>query len=158
MEIIDNFLPEHMFSNIHNLIVNEQFPWFFVDGIANKHDKSDSYFVHTFYQYNQPNSPFYEPLSELVKFLDAKSMIRMRAIRYIGKETLIEHATHIDFDFPHKSMVLYLNDNDGFTRIEDKETVQSVRNRALLHDGGIQHNSTNCTNKDYRLVLTVNYF
>jgi len=158
MKIIDNFLSEEAFAGFKNLISNDELPWFFAPTVADLDDFSDSYFIHTFYKNFTVNSGFFPLLKPILEKLEPKALIRCRILRYVGREKLIEHSRHADFDFPHNTCILYLNTNDGFTRLHDNSCVQSVENRALISDGSLEHNSTNCTNADFRLVLTINYF
>ncbi len=158
MKIIDNFLSKEEFDIIKNTISREDFPWFFNSAVAVPTDYSDSYFIHTFYQNHSFNSGFSTILQPILKKLDVKGLIRCRALRYVGREKFIEHAKHADSNFSHNVCVLYINTNNGFTRLHDGTCVNSVENRALICDGGIEHNSSNCTDTSFRLVLTINYF
>jgi hypothetical protein len=158
MKIIDNFLSEEEFAVFKNLISNDEFPWFFAPTVGSPTDFSDSYFIHTFYNNSIVNSNFFSLLQPILKKLEPKALIRCRILRYVGREKFIEHEKHVDFNFPHNACILYLNTNDGFTRLHDNSCVQSVENRALISDGSLEHNSSNCTNADFRLVLTINYF
>ena len=158
MKVIDNFIDEENFSQFKNEILKDNFPWFFINSVGGPTDFSDSYFIHTFYNNSTVNSNFFSLLQPILKKLEPKALIRCRILRYIGKEKFIEHEKHTDFSFSHNVCVLYINTNDGFTRLHDNSCVQSVENRALISDGSLEHNSSNCTNADFRLVLTINYF
>ena len=158
MNIIDNFLNEEEFNIIKKTISSVDFPWFFVDYVGDPTDLSDVYFTHTFYRDFSFSSNFCIALQPLIKKLDVKSLIRCRALRYIGQEKFIEHAKHVDLNFSHNVCVFYINTNNGFTRLHDGSCVNSVENRALIFDGSIEHNSSNCTDTNSRLVITINYF
>jgi len=158
MKIIDNFLNEEEFDIIKKTILREDFPWFFIDRVGYPTDFSDAYFIHTVYQDFSFNSPFSTILQPLLKKLNVKALIRCRALRYIGKEKFIEHAKHTDHNFSHNVCVFYINTNNGFTRLHDGSCVNSVENRALIFDGSMEHNSSNCTDTNFRLILTINYF
>jgi len=156
--VIDDFLPPDYFENIVNVIGDRNFPWFYIDGIADANDNQDGYLAHSFYQENKVNSGLFDHLKSLIDKINAKSLIRVRALAYIRQDTLTEHGKHVDCSFPHKACVLYLNSNDGFTRLSDGTCIESVKNRALFFDGSLTHNSTNCTTTKRRMVLTINYF
>ena len=158
MKIIDNFLSKEEFVELKNLISSNEFPWFLELKVADLNDFSDFYFIHTFYNKFTVTSNFFSLLQPILNKLEVKALIRCRILRYVGREKLIEHKKHIDFNFPHNTCILYLNTNDGFTRLHDGSCVNSVENRALISNGNLEHNSTNCTNADFRLVLTINYF
>lgn len=157
-EIVDEFLSADYFKKLYNLISGGNFPWYFSDYVAGPDDIADFYFIHTFYDDCVANSNKFEELTPLIQMLNPKALIRIRALQYLGRDKIIEHGKHVDYPFQHKSCVLYLNTNDGFTRLHDGTCIESVENRVLLFDGGTYHNSTNCTSDRRRLVLTVNYF
>ena len=157
-QIVDNFLQPDYFENLVSVISGEEFPWFYIGHIAEPNDTQDNYLTHNFYSNNAPNSNFFDHLKPLLEKLEVKALMRVRALMYIGRDHLIEHGRHSDTPFAHKTCVLYLNTNDGFTRLNDTTCVNSVRNRALLFDGSQPHNSTNCTSDKRRLVITINYF
>lgn len=156
--VVDNFLSDDQFEGIVNLIGGNMFPWFFGGAIAHEKDGSDFYFTHSFYEDHAVNSGSFKELRPLIDKIKPKALLRVRALQYIGRDKLLEHAPHTDFLFPHQTCVLYLNTNDGFTRLNDDTCVSSVKNRALFFDGSEVHNSTNCTSKQRRIVVTVNYF
>lgn len=157
MEIIDNYLPPNEFQPIKDLILGNNFPWFRQVGVAYGSD-TDSYFVHTLYDNHSPRSNYFGALYPLITKVDPKALIHYRAILYAGRETLIEHGKHSDYPFSHKSCIFYVNSNNGFTRLSDDTYVNSVENRALFFDGNKLHNSSNCTDQEYRFVLAINYF
>jgi len=156
--VVDNFLPSEYFESLFNLIDDHNFPWFYGNYVADADDNKDSYFVHSFYQDNAVNSNLFTNLKPLIEHLNAKAVIRVRALTYTRQSVLLEHGKHTDFPFSHNVCVLYLNTNDGFTRLDDGTRIESVRNRALFFDGSLDHNSTNCTSAQRRMVLTINYF
>jgi len=160
MHIIDNFLPQPLFNELVAKVENENFPWFYADYVSSETDAVDFYFIHTlYYEYQyKPNSNMFSMLEPVLNLIQPKAIIRSRVLSYIGKNDLVEHGKHVDFEWPHQTCILYLNTNNGFTRLENDEKVMSVANRAFFSDGSLIHNSTNCTDAKRRLVLTLNYF
>lgn len=158
-KIVENFLPEEQFATLQSSIVeNGYFPWFAdVGGVAYLGDTSDKYFKHTFYDNHQPSSPHFHVITPVLNMLDAKALIRARANCYTRNSELIEHKPHVDYYFKHKAFILYLNNNNGFTRMSDGKIIESVANRALFFDGGAPHNSTNCTDALVRVNISINY-
>jgi len=158
-KIVDNFLSPEKFGQLKNILESETFAWYLIKNVGGPYDTSDIYFIHTFFNGYAPQSNLFNTVFGIFRDkLEPKSIIRLRANLYPQKETLIEHEKHTDFGFSHKSMVFYVNTNDGFTRLADGTKVMSVENRALLFDAGSLHNSTNCTDQKSRMVLTINYF
>ena len=93
-----------------------------------------------------------------LEVLNVKSIIRARVLLYPNQGKFIEHDPHVDFEYSHNAALLYFNDNDGYTKMEDGTKIESVANRNVIFDGSTPHNSTNCTNEKARFVLAVNYF
>lgn len=62
---------------------------------------------------------------------------------YDTKQT--HHAPHVDLDFPHKSLIYYVNDSEGDTVFFEKDyetiidKVSPKKGRAVLFDGLIPH-------------------
>lgn len=156
--VIDNYLPEELFKQLKESINSEWFPWYKVDHVAYAEDDSDSYFIHKFLEPYAIKSDYANVVWDVIQHVQPKAVMRCRALCYPSKNTLIEHAPHMDAPFPHNTLILYLNTCDGFTRLADGTVVESVENRAVIINGGNMHNSTNCTDAKYRLVFTINYF
>jgi hypothetical protein len=77
---------------------------------------------------------------------------------------------HIDYHFPHKTFILYMNETDGDTFVfnevyanEDlteftiKERINPVENRAVILDGYQYHTASNPINHDTRVIININY-
>ena len=156
--VIDDYLPNDLFAQLKESINSEWFPWYKVEHVAYSDDDSDFYFIHKFLEPYAIKSEHANVVWDIIKYVQPKAVMRCRALCYPSKENLIEHAQHMDAPFPHNTLILYLNSNDGFTRLADGTIVESVENRALIINGGNFHNSTNCTNTKHRLVFTINYF
>jgi hypothetical protein len=86
------------------------------------------------------------------------AMVRARALLYTNQGKQIVHEKHTDYYFPHKTIVFYMNTNNGYTEFEDGTKVESVENRIVFFDGSIPHNSSTCTDQKARAVISINYF
>jgi hypothetical protein len=158
MNIVDNYLSQEEFKSIKEVVGGTNFPWFHSERTATAQDNTDGYFIHTFYNNYAVNSDMFSVLTPILAKINPKALIRCRAVLYTSKEKLIEHGRHYDFDYTHKTLILYLNSNNGFTRLHDGQCVNSVENRALFFDGSLKHNSTNCTDQPARKLITISYF
>ena len=161
MKITDDTLDKEYFSMLQGVVMGHNFPWEYQARVANPWENNNEhfYFVHRLYERFSPVSSFMEPLDDyLVIVLNVKSVIRARVLLYPNQGKFIEHDPHVDFDYSHNAALLYFNDNDGYTKMEDGTKVESVANRNVIFDGSTSHNSTNCTTEKARFVLAVNYF
>jgi hypothetical protein len=158
MRVIDNFLPQPFFNELVAKVESEDFPWFYSEYVSDTADTSDFYYIHTLYNNYKPNSGMFNAIGPVLDLIEPQALIRCRFLNYMGRQDLLEHGKHVDFKWSHQACILYLNTNNGFTRLDSGDKVMSVANRALFIDGGTIHNSSNCTDAKRRLVLTLNYF
>lgn len=156
--VIDNFLPIENFKKLQSILNEKWFNWSLSTGVADNGDNSDIYFIHPFYEDYKITSNFWDLFGLFTEKLNANALIRCRANLYVRNTYLIEHGKHIDYEFSHKGAILYLNTNNGFTRLSNDIVINSVANRVLFFDPSMTHNSTNCTDASFRALLTVNYF
>ena len=159
-KIIDNAIDDGAFHMIRDKITSGEFPWHFVDWIANEEKDLDFnfYFIHLFYQENTVSSNFYPLLMPLLTVLEVKALIRIKGNLYTRTEKQEIHPFHRDFPFEHKGAIFYINTNNGLTILEDGTEIKSVKNRLLLFDPSKSHKSTSCTDKKYRMNININYF
>lgn len=157
-KIVENFLPEDEFENIKNVLLGSSFPWYFSTYVATANDNSDKYFLHTLYENNTVNSDYFYVVNPILQKLDVKALCRIKANLYVGSPKLIEHAPHTDFLFTHSGFILYLNTNDGYTKLADGTKIASIANRGLFFNPMELHSSTNCTTTACRANITINYF
>jgi len=160
-KVIDNFLPEDVFSEMSREITSPgKFPLYYVDFIAfSKERNKFFYFEHPLFYRSRPTSDFYLPIVEpFLEGIGVNAIIRAKVNAYPKTESIEEHGKHVDFDnMPNDTAIFYINTNNGFTRLEDGTVVESVANRLLILDGAIYHNSSSCTDADLRFVLNLNF-
>lgn len=159
-EIIDNFLSQEDFNNIKNFMLNSHFPWNLTPVVSNDKENlpmiGSYYFTHEFWSgfHTEQESQIFAPI---LNQIECRAIIRIKGNLYPSTETLIHHMNHIDFEFPHRGAIFYLNTNDGLTVIDGKE-VESIENRLLLFDPTVPHHSTTCTNEKCRINVNFNFF
>ena len=157
-EIKNNYfsLEDHLV--LKTIMESDYFPWYYLKGKVTRKEKLFDYqFVHIFYKDNIVNSDFFYRLNPIIKKLEPKSLIRIKANCNPISNKLIEFDKHQDQDFKSKAAIYYLNDNNGYTMI-GKNKVESKANRMLLFDANEEHYGTNSTNCNNRMVINFNYF
>jgi len=158
MKIIDNLLDKDVAENIANKITSDFFPWFYQNNVTDKSSTIHSenyYFTHLFYDNNEQSS-FFNYVIPILKKIKYKKLIRVKANLYPNVNKLIQHSKHIDYNYPTKGALYYLNTNNGPTYVENKK-INSVKNRLLLFDAFKKHNSTTCTDEKFRVNININY-
>jgi hypothetical protein len=157
-KIIDNFLEKEKFLKIKNLMLSANFPWFYNDRVSVEKLKNSFYFTHTFIKEGRVNSDICDVIYPIFNKLKLKSVIRAKSNFYPKTTEIEEHEKHIDFKFKHKGCIFYVNTNNGFTRLKNKEKIESIENRVLLFDSSIEHNSSTCTDQNGRLNININFY
>ena len=158
MEIIDNALSLDGYKRIANTLLNRQFGWHFSGKISAKDADDGYYFAHEFYASYGPTSEHTELLFPIIDILQPRAIIRMKANLYPSLPTLSVHGFHVDQTYEHKGAIYYVNNNDGYTELEDGTKIESVANRLVLFDSSKPHRSTGCTDAPVRVTINFNYF
>ena len=161
-EVLENFLSEDDFTRIVNIVTSFSFPYFYQNeiGYNNENEHLNCYFTHRLKDNFLPNSEYHNLFDSVIKKLNISDSLvyRIKVNCYPRTEKIIEHNPHIDYKDSHLACILYINSNDGFTRIDKDVKIDSIANRLLLFDGSIPHNSTNCTNQKARFTANFNIF
>ena len=160
-KIIDNALPQEEFEEIKNNILSNDFPWNLTPAVTNEKEvlpmHASFYFTHLFW-INFKTEPATQMFAPLLNLMDCHSLMRVKANCYPSTPEIITHDRHVDYAFPHKGAIFYLNTNNGLTILEDNVEVESIENRLLLFDPSKPHTSTTCTDTKCRINVNFNYF
>ena len=169
LEIIDNFLPAHQFNKVQQDLMSNNLPWFVNDDIVHTNlgnvasdPRHNWQLVHLFYYNPLMHSECISVIEPILQHLNPLVLIKAKAnINYVT-ETIVEHGMHIDIqDTGLKSIlttgIFYVNNNDGYTILEDGTKIESVANRFASFPADTKHSGTSCTNTNRRVVLNLNY-
>ena len=102
----------------------------------------------------------YNLLKPIITKLNCKQLYRAQLNLHPKTFFKRYNAYHRDQPLSHKGCLLYLNTNNGNTIIKNGifgKKFKSIANRALMFDPSIIHQSTTCTDKDFRALLVLNY-
>ena len=161
-EIIDNFLNEEEFSFLLDKINSPFFPWFFqVNTVRISSDPNNEemfYFTHTIVNNTFSNSPHLEDFYNIFQKLGMKAVMRIKINLYPSRPEIVMDGMHIDYEFPHKSAIFFLNTNNGPTVLEDGTKIDAISNRLLKFDASRPHSPSRCTDQKVRLTVNFNYF
>ena len=189
MIIQDNFLPIDEFKKLQSFILSNEFPWFYADKVSlpsGEYDFNDDYSkeTHGFYHllfaqdedsYSMFAKYFEEFFDNLFKkfgysnksILRARLGLKMPKINHTKKNY---NLPHVDYNYPHDTVIFYLNDSDGNTRMFNEHKLDSYEtneytvkyeiepkeNRILLFDGLQYHTASNPIDTTRRVVLNIN--
>ena len=153
MKIINNLLDKDVVDNIEKTLGGDLFPWYYQNSVATDSDTTNFYFTHQIYFYGD-QSNYFNAIIPILKKLKYKKLIRVKANLYPNINRVIKHPKHVDFNYPTKGALYYLNTNNGPTFVGNKK-VESIKNRLLLFDASKEHNSVTCTDAKFRLNVNI---
>jgi len=188
MKYKDNVLGNNLFNQVSKILTDIHIPYYYSESTAFLDEKPrhifDGSFSHLVMQNNEQYSNL-APFLEAVCYaafdnagVDVDRIIRIRLGLLTPTTETIVHTPHVDFEEPHNSALLYINDSDGDTifyeeryerswkdnrskpqelefKISDK--VSPKANRLVWFDGYQYHSSSTPTKHTKRLVMNINY-
>ena len=182
MEVIDDFLPFPEFKSLQNVIMGQDFPWFFNEFVDFDYDAGldDFQFTHLFYTSELGHSNYIHHMNPILKKLNIirdrvgddyspkyleninDRLLRIKANLLPRCGETKRHSFHKDlfphFDIPNRlTAIYYVNTNNGWTEFENGDKVPSVENRILIFDSSLPHTGTRATNASSRVVINFNY-
>jgi hypothetical protein len=161
VKVIDNFLSAKEHQILKYQLEEESFPWYFEPkSIPETTNNRAFHFNHNFYREENGgyvNSEFFHIIKPLISKLKVHTLVRVKANLKTIEEKLMEFDPHRDQYFDCKVAIYYVGTNNGYTKIGDQK-VNSVKNRIALFNSNTVHYGTNCTDKQRRILINVNYF
>jgi len=157
IKIKNNFFKKDKFNRMKSIVTHPDFNWFLQSTVLTTKKDKDIYFTHAFFIEDKICSPFYKEI--VVPFIDKlkiKKLLRSKLNLYPKTNKKVIHGFHTDRTDKHNVVLFYFNTNNGQTLFKDQK-VKSEDNRAVMFDGLLEHSSTTCTDKNYRITLNINY-
>tara|TARA_B100000965_G_scaffold161962_1_gene134830 strand:+ start:279 stop:797 length:519 start_codon:yes stop_codon:yes gene_type:complete len=92
---------------------------------------------------------------------DLKEIYRIRAVMWVRNQNETPHVPHRDLEYEHYTMVYYVNNSDGPTKIYEDgciiDEIEPKKGRAVIFSGDTYHASSTPTESSNRIVLNFNY-
>ena len=171
-QVIDNFLPEEYFNDLHDLMIGKKMIWNWNDVVDYRGGTKNQFqLTHTFFLHSEG---FISPLSHLIKpFADLLKVgvyVRIKAnLNPKSEENCREGKFHYDHELVGSKLpdgtltsytaIYYVNTNNGYTLFKDGNfKVDSVANRLVIFDSSKLHKAVSCTDEKTRVVINFNYF
>ena len=174
VQVVDNFLPQHLADYLENMLLGGQFPWYYTRDITHGNladiEVKNPAFTHNMYREGIEQTVFNTPALNL-PFLGVLKMppsmisraIALLQTPQVGIERALHNNIHIDSPNPHTVLLYYVCDSDGdtflFSTDKDDTTitkqVSPKKNRVLIFDGGIYHASGK-PKSSHRCVINFN--
>lgn len=185
MLVIDDFLPIEKFKLLQEAILGSDFPWYFLETISRPAGsyippgaKESFGWFHNFYSkadnIDSYSMDIIKPLLDKIKEHDNAEFIRIRAslkTQLAGFTKDDYNVPHVDYDFPHMSIIYYLNESDGDTWMFNEyfngfpepdefsvmKRISPKPNRLLVFDGLQYHTASNPLISNTRTIININY-
>ena len=166
VQIFNNFLDQEAFLEVKKFIMSPRCQWRYVNYIAHKDGRdndNDGYFVHSFkdchpktFEDRYPESPHFPLIAKILDKIKYQNILRIRSSLYPRRDVQKPDPFHIDYDFPHKVCIFYVNTNNGYTMFENGEKIPSVENQLATFDGSEKHCSVVQTDTSARYIVNIN--
>jgi len=174
-KIYDNFLDKQDFLNLKNTMLSNSFPWHYNEKSIKSHTKnsafykddksfakgSDYQFVHVFYSDYQIFSTFFELVIPLIKKINPKAIVRIKANLTNKTDRPMVYGFHVDQENapPNlKTAVYYVNTTNGPTLFEGGKEIESLENRLVVFDTNLVHSAVSQTDESARIVINFNFY
>ena len=164
----DNFLDKEYFKKLQSEILSARFPWYLIAAVKGNEKENEYYpfradykMVHIVYLNRQIQSNFWNELNPLFSALDLLAVLRVKINLSKREEKVTEHGMHVDLkNVPENALtsILYMNTNNGYTKFENGEKVESVENRLITFPNSFKHTgTTNSCDAIYRCVMNIDW-
>ena len=166
VQIFNNFLDQEVFLEIKKFIMSPRCQWRYVNYIAHKDGRdndNDGYFVHSFkdchpqtFEDRYPESPHFPLIVKILDKIQYQNILRIRSSLYPRRDVQKPDPFHVDYNFPHRVCIFYVNTNNGYTMFESGEKIPSVENQLATFDGSEKHCSVVQTDTPARYIVNIN--
>ena len=166
VQIFNNFLDQEVFLEIKKFIMSPRCQWRYVNYIAHKDGRdndNDGYFVHSFkdchpqtFEDRYPESPHFPLIAKILDKIKYQNILRIRSSLYPRRDVQKPDPFHVDYNFPHRVCIFYVNTNNGYTMFENGEKIPSVENQLATFDGSEKHCSVVQTDTPARYIVNIN--
>jgi hypothetical protein len=157
IKLIPNFLKEDTFLELKNILMDNQFPWFYSDVSGGLDDYSNFVFQHSFYKNEyQCSNWFNKIIMPILGNLNFKYLMRVRANCFSKRDKEIFTKFHIDSEKPHTVALYSVNSNNGYTLFENGQKILSKENQMAIFEGNLKHSSVSQTDTNIRVNINFN--
>lgn len=167
--VLDNFLEEDKFLKIKEILLSDNFPYYFnVKKYNNISDDLENYqFTHILYREYAVQSEYFFHFKHLIEKINPVSILDMKInlTTYSGKKYQGDLHTDVpghaliykkDSDIVCNTLVYYINTNNGYTLFEDGTKIDSVENRLIIFKSNLMHTAVHASDQKVRCLINMN--
>ena len=123
VKVIDDVVSKGYQNLIENTISSDNFDWNYITGLTFDDDSYTGFVKRIFfkdYEFRTPDTDLllpllYEAIDKYEKGLEIKELYRIIARMNLRGQNKSKHLPHVDLEYPHYTMVYYVNDRDFIT-------------------------------------------
>jgi hypothetical protein len=165
-EVIDNFLQTDTYNYIKDIIISSAFNWQVRPLNNSLEAKGKFQLAHFTHEHGKVLSIISDVITKPLmaqlkqtKGYNKVGVTRGRINGFIPTSENIALGLHKDIEDTEKfyTLLLYLTTDNGGTRFETGEKINSVENRALIFKAHYQHETITQTNNNLRINININY-
>jgi len=172
MKIFDNVVNKKNSKQLENFLLNDNFPWFFVEKSSGKSQEIAGFndtvqFEHHFIRDSQITSQAIHQVMYLMDWDNVVKETKVSSSIFRMKSNLLlktqsgPNTPHIDLSDPHTVLLYYVNDSSGPTIFYDENLkvvneVSPKKGRMVVFDGSIYHSSSPPQINSHRCVINFN--
>ena len=161
VEVIDSFLDSYRFKQLQSCIFDQNFDWYYNNGITGDNKPPGSYqFTHGFVVNDSiKDSTNFPMVASIANSLECNKLLRIKA--NLNPRTIFHRNGGYHWDTESnifmKVAILYINTNNGWTDIKGYGKVKCVANRLVKFHSSMEHAGISCTDEKRKVVLNFNY-
>ncbi len=162
--VIDDVLPQNIYSQLEQIVTGENFDWYMKIGTLGSQQSNfgDWRFMHIIYKQGYDVDKYFNYFEPVINFLNPYALMGSKINCDIYTPTPQQRGWHTDQEHNTESTftsIMYFNDCNGKTIFkEDNVAIESKRNRMLIFNSGCEHAGITQTDEPRRYVLNTNFF
>ena len=169
VKVIDDVVSKGYQNLIENTISSDNIDWNYITGLTFDDDSYTGFVKRIFfkdYEFRTPDTDLllpllYEAIDKYEKGLEIKELYRIIARMNLRGQNKSKHLPHVDLEYPHYTMVYYVNDSDLGTNIHDGDkiiqNIEHKKGRAIIMSGDVHHSSSTPKKHERRIILNFNF-
>ena len=157
-KIHKDFLDKPFFDQFQKFIFSYKLSWYWEPHQYHSNDRG--FFRHTFYLHHEPRSSHYTSfIVPILEKLKCKMVSNIRANCLLKDHKQYSSTFHCDNTYSCNTAILYMNTNNGYTLLGEKEKIKinSEANKLVVFNSQTKHCAVSQTDQERRIVINFNY-
>ncbi len=169
--VLHDLLPENVAAHLRDIVLSEDFPWFWNERTLEEFQDSTHQFTHLFWANGKDNSGYSYLVFDIIRATEEKLNIKMAYLSRAKANLLCtlgdvytdqQHEIHTDLEKGERlySVVYYVGNSDGDTVVfadsgEENARAQHKNNSAVVFNSLSKHRATLPRKHKRRVVMNI---